>query len=212
MKYFRFLIAFSLLFMSQSLLAQRATQVLASGSPVTWLGLDFSKVNFKGDPKFKKSYMAPFLVDELNELMITEAEKFNVGEMLGKTAVVTKINITMDHNSTLDLPALVADSLGQDYRLTGDDITEIVSSYDFKGNRGIGLMFNIETLNKKTQQGVVWVTFLDMGTKEVIVSERLMAEAGGSGIRNFWAGSIYHMMVEVRKTELKKWRAKYSTK
>lgn len=209
----RILIIFFLLCFAQWVFAQSARDVFNPNFPVTWLGLDFSQSRFIGDQaKFKTIYNAQNLFDALNDLMLSEKDKFDVGKMLGKQKLTFKLDVTIAHNSRLDIASLLADSLGVHNHLNPGDIETIVQGYDFEGNTGIGLMFNIESFNKTISEALIWVTFINMDTKEILFTEKLGQEPGGFGLRNYWAGAIYDMMKRVRKTEFKKWQLKYGSK
>ena len=81
----RILIILFLLCFAQWVFAQRARDVFNPNFPVTWLGLDFSQSRFIGDQaKFKTIFNAQNLFDALNDLMLSEKDKFDVGKMLGK--------------------------------------------------------------------------------------------------------------------------------
>ena len=209
----RILIILFLLCFAQWVFAQRARDVFNPNFPVTWLGLDFSQSRFIGDQaKFKTIFNAQNLFDALNDLMLSEKDKFDVGKMLGKQKLTFKLDVTRAHNTKLDVASLLADSLATHNHLEPGDIEKIVRGYDFEGNTGIGLMFNIESFNKTLSEALIWVTFINMDTKEILFTEKLGQEPGGFGLRNYWAGAIYDMMKRVRRTEFKKWQLKYGSK
>src|SRR5579872_5288122 len=163
------LIILFFLCLAQSLLAQRARDVFNPGLPITWLGLDFSQSRFIGDHgKFKSVYNTQNLFSALNDLMLFEKEKYDVGKMLGKQQVIFKLNITRGHNARLDVASLLADSTGSHHHLKQADIEAIVRGYDFERNRGVGLMFNIESFNKTVSEALIWVTFINMTTNEIL--------------------------------------------
>lgn len=199
--------------LSQAVFAQRARNVFSPQTAIAWLGIDFSQARFIGDyKKFRTEADALRLMEALNELMIIEKTKYDVRKMLRKQNVYLKLDVTIDHNKTINIGALLADSLKSHDHLVIDNIKEIVSQYSFKGNTGIGLMYNVETFNKKKSEALIWVTFINMDTKDVIFSERLGQEPGGFGLRNFWAGAIDDMMSRVRRKKIKEWELKYLNK
>jgi hypothetical protein len=71
------------------------------------------------------------------------------------------------------------------------------------------LIFNVESLNKLIEEGSFWVTFVNMGTKEVLFTERLTAPPSGFGMRNFWAGSVNGVLAKIKKKEFENWRKKH---
>ena len=213
MRYLRILAVLGFMLVSNASFSQRANDVFNTSLPITWLGLDFSQARFIGDYyKFTSIHDAKNLIDALNDLMIKEPEKFDVAKMLGKKEAILRVDITQKHNNALDLALLLADSTGQHNHLKKEDIETIVKFYDFKGLKGLGVMINVETFNRKIPMALVWVTFVNIGTGEVIFTEKLEQPPAGFGIRNYWAGAIYETMVRVRKKELKKWQLLYMNK
>ena len=95
-------------------------------------------------------------------------------------------------------------------RLKRSDIEEIVASYDFKGKSGLGLMFNIETFSKTDEEASMFVTFINMDSKEVLFTERMTSKPGGFGLRNFWGRSIYGVIEAMKKSQFDMWRKKSS--
>jgi hypothetical protein len=53
---------------------------------------------------------------------------------------------------------------------------------------GLGIVFIVDRLVKldKKGQGAVYVVAFDIGTREVLFSERETGRAAGFGFRNFW--------------------------
>jgi len=213
MKKLKFLAVVAFLIVSTASFSQRANDVFNTALPITWLGLDFSQARFIGDHyKFTSVHDARNLIDAWNELMIKEPAKFDIAKMLGKKQAILRVDVTQTHNNALDMALLLADSTGQHNHLKKDDIETIVKFYDFKGLKGLGVMFNVETFNRKIPMALVWVTFVNMETGEVIFTEQMEQAPGGFGIRNYWAGAIYETMVRVRKKELEKWQLAYMNK
>ena len=209
MKSKRLLLLFIMCF-TQPGIAQRTLDVFNPYTPIAWLGLDFTLARFIGDhSRFTSIPRTQFLLEDLNDLMVNEKDKYDVGKMLGKGEVEMKINVTKDHNAALDIDAVLADSLGAHHHLHQEEIQAIVESYEFKNNAGMGVMFIIESFNKKQDEALIWITFINMDTKEVLMTEKLGQSPVGFGLRNYWAGAIYGIMVRVRKSEYKKWQAKY---
>jgi trans-2-enoyl-CoA reductase len=83
---------------------------------------------------------------------------------------------------------------------------------NYKGDvkkEGIGLSFIVENFNKGSQMATVYVTFFDIASKKVLISEKLSGKAMGIGMRNYWAGAIKAMLKQIDLTEYKNWKTKY---
>jgi hypothetical protein len=191
--------------------AQSKSEVFNPGTPVTWLGLDFSEAKFIGDrERLGSESDLHHLLDALNELMVKEADKYNVAAALKKKSVENAIEVTTEHNAGLDVLSMIS-SDGKDHvHLSPEGVQNIISQYDFKGKSGIGLMLNVESFNKLVEEGSFWVTFIDMGSKEILFTERVTAPPSGFGMRNYWAGSVNGVLTKIKKKEFDNWKKKHA--
>jgi hypothetical protein len=190
--------------------AQTKSDVFNPDTEITWLGLDFTGAKFIGDrERLGSTSDIRHLLDALNELMVKEADKYNVAAALKRKQVQNAIEVTMEHNAELDILSLISAEGNDHVHLSPDLVEQIISDYDFKGKSGIGLLFNVESLNKLIEEGSFWVTFVNMGTKEVLFTERLTAPPSGFGMRNFWAGSVNGVLAKIKKKEFENWRKKH---
>jgi hypothetical protein len=196
--------------LSSSTFAQNKSDVFDPNTQITWLGLDFTGAKFIGDrERLGSESDLHHLLDALNELMVKEADKYNVAAALKRNTVDIAIEITAEQNAGLDVLSMIS-SDGKDHiHLNPDAVQEIISSYDFKEKSGIGLMLNVESFNKLIEEGSFWVTFVNMATKEILFTERLTAPPSGFGMRNFWAGSVNGVLTKIKKKEFENWKKKH---
>jgi hypothetical protein len=198
-----------ILILNTTLFAQNQNDVFNNNTPISWLGLDFSEALLIGDTeKFKDDQTIKDFITSLNALMISEADKYNIAEVFQKTKVENAVEVTDEQNRSIKVESLRSSSLKSSH-LSPEAIQKIVSQYNFKGKDGIGLMFNIDSFNKFTEQGSLWITFVNMRTKKVIMTELLLDKPRGFGIRNYWAGCIYAILKQVKKVEFESWKEKY---
>jgi len=66
------------------------------------------------------------------------------------------------------------------------DIAEMVRGYKLKNTQGVGLVFIMDRLVKMQETGCMYVVFFDVGSRNILHSERVCAPAGGMGFRNYW--------------------------
>ncbi|MEP6738671.1 MAG: hypothetical protein ABJA70_24315 [Chryseolinea sp.] len=190
--------------------AQSKSEVFKKEEPVTWLGLDFSHNKFIGDrEKFGSESDVRKLMEAWNDLIIKEADKYNIAKAIDRSKVEYAVEVTNEHNAEQDVMSMFSDSEKDYLHLKVADVEQLISGYDFKGKTGIGLMFVVESFNKTNVEGSVFVTFINMGTREVLFTERVTAEPGGFGMRNYWAGSIREVIEKIRKKDFSNWRKKY---
>ncbi len=197
-------------FITAAAFAQDKREIFSPSTEITWLGVDFSGAKLIGDrERLGSESDIRHLLDAINELMIKEADKYNVAAAIQKKKVENGTQVANEHNAELDVMAMLS-SDGKDHiHLKPMDVEEIISTYDFKGLTGIGLIFNVESFNKLIEEGSFWITFVNMDTKEVLFTERLVAPPSGFGMRNFWAGAVNGAIAKIKKKEFENWRIKH---
>ena len=207
----RTLIVFMLsILFSFSAVSQDKADVFNPNTEITWLGLDFTGAKFIGDrERLGSESDIRHLIDAINELMIKEADKYNVAAAIQKKKVENAIEVTNEHNAELDVLTLISSEGNDHIHLNPSEVEGIIAGYDFKGKSGIGLIFNVESFNKLIEEGSFWITFVNMGNKEVLFTERLTAPPSGFGMRNFWAGSVNGVLAKIKKKEFENWRKKH---
>jgi hypothetical protein len=190
--------------------SQDKADVFNPNTEITWLGLDFTGAKFIGDrERLGSESDIRHLIDAINELMIKEADKYNVAAAIQSKKVENAIEVTNEHNAELDVLTMIS-SEGKDHiHLNPSEVEAIIAGYDFKGKSGIGLIFNVESFNKLIEEGSFWITFVNMSNKEVLFTERLTAPPSGFGMRNFWAGSVNGVLAKIKKKEFENWRKKH---
>jgi hypothetical protein len=193
--------------------AQEMQDIFNRKANITWLGLDFSGAKFIGDrERFGSHSDVHLLMGAWNDLLLKEADKFDIGLAIDKIKVEEDFSITKSHNAELDPGDFFSNSEGDYLHLRPNDILRIVAGYDFKGKTGLGVMVIVESFNKLKKEGSVWITFVDMGRKDVFFAERVTGEPGGAGLRNYWANAIHDAFKRTQKKEFEMWRKKYYRK
>ena len=207
-------IFFSLLMLaSVNSFAQDIKDIFERNTEITWLGLDMTGAKLIGDrQRWGSTSDVMHLMEAWNDIMIKEHDKFNLKSAIQKDALDEGFDVTKEHNAGLDISEIFSDDKNDHVRLKANDIAAIVAEYDFKKNKGIGVMFNVESFNKLEDEAVVWVTFVNMDTKEVFFTERMTGGPGGAGLRNFWANSIYDIITKIKRKEYENWKKKYYRK
>lgn len=186
---------------------QTKSDVFRKEVAVTWLGLDFTSAKLIGDrERFGGESDVRHLMEAWNALILAEPEKFDVAKSIGRPKLENAIEVTDEQNSTLDVMSMFSDSEKDHLHIKPSDVEQIIADYDFKGKSGIGLMFVVESFNKIKEEGSIYVTFINMDSKEVLFTERMVAEPKGIGMRNFWAGAVYAIITKIQKKQFEMWR------
>lgn len=177
---------------------------------VTWYGIDYSHAKIVGyvsqfgmkvpvtEEDIRDRYYA-----EWNYLILDEPEKFNIAEMIYRESVVKDISMVKQLNAAVATDSIEA-KITPYY--TPKEIQNFVSAYPIKDKAGIGLIFIAESMNKVKIEAYYHVVFFKMDTKEILLQERIKGVPGGSGTRNYWAGSYYSVMENVKEVAYPKWK------
>ncbi len=207
---------------AQSLLAQTKADIFDKNIPVTWLGVDYSLTTFIGTPINSGVAFSPWTVvkktdqgivtkDEFrdsftvqwNQLFIDEEKKYNVAKAIDRSSVNYAIDVCVNANKKLTQKEFFSNNPGDFHTKTEADIATAVKNYDFGKNEGIGMMFFVEGMDKGTTQEGIWVTFVDMKSKTVLLTKYVSSGGQGSGFRNYWAKPLY---VALKEMDIKKWQ------
>jgi hypothetical protein len=197
MNKFLLLIVFCLA-LSFQINAQLNTSDIFEVNEITWYGLDFSNVRLIGaigfkDPEKIKSYY----FDAWNSLIIYEPNKYKLDKFFHKDSVKQYLGIVTDRNTLPNLDKLVTET---EYSFGAEKVMQIISEYDSGEKEGVGLVFIVESLNKYEEKAIIWVTFFNIETKQVLLTEKLDGKAEGYGFRNFWAGAYHRVMKSAYKS------------
>lgn len=183
-----------------------------SESPLTYLGIDFSKsrvIDIGNADDIRNR-----LYGSINDLIVDEPKKFDLKGAFRKSNIEHDFSAVKKNNGKINLNDIISTNSADFNRLKESDITTIVKDLDLSGKNGVGLLFVMEAMRKVDKKGesAIWVTLIDMKTKKVLMTERMEAKAaGGFGFRNFWASTIKEVIDEIDKKKYKEWRAKYGS-
>jgi hypothetical protein len=186
-----------------SLAGQSKREALETNS-ILWFGLDFSEARFTGKFDFKSPYeLKEKYIPQWNQLMLHEAEKYNIRQFYRKTDVKSDFGDVYRNNEAIDETQIILGAEGISYEITEETIQKIVSGYVTEYD-GYGLVLIVENFNKIQVKASVWVTFFYIPTKEVVFTKRVIAEPAGFGLRNYWAGAIHNIM-KISSTSMEEW-------
>lgn len=176
-----------------------ATALLSYGqnnniSEVTFYGVDFSMVKVFGADESGAQFKNAF--NGINKLFITEPKKYNIPKYMGVRVNEILQDAVNGKNDEINISKL---HTTVSYNIATDDmIQEVVDKFPVEDENGAGLIFIAEFLDKVNNQGYYKVVFFDKHTKEILKIKSGKGKAKGSGLRNFWAGSIYDMMKKMK--------------
>jgi hypothetical protein len=207
------LFAFVLLFGSSTrIFSQTLKDVFNnSESPLTYLGIDFTKARLldigNADDIRNRLY------GSINELIVTEPKKFDLIGAFSKSNVDHDFSAVTKNNGKINMNDIISTNTADFDRLKESDIAAVVKALDLSGKTGVGLLFVMEAMRKVDKKGdaAIWVTLVDMKTKKILMTERIVEKATGIGFRNYWASTIKEVIDDIEKKKYKEWRTKYGS-
>jgi hypothetical protein len=191
--------------------AQSNADVFDTNVPVYFLGVDFSSARLVAEEGTWNESEVHSFMRSINQVIINEPAKYRVAAAVGRISVENHTKVANTRNDGIKATELLLKENDHIDPLKPSDISKVMKGYDYQGLRGLGLIFNVEHFNKYSLQGVVWVTFVDMQTGKVLITERMEAKPKGFGLRNFWAATIYQTIKGMESKEFSVWRKKYET-
>lgn len=185
--------------------AQRNYNIFNSEVRITWLGLDFTQMKYIGDASqfqgignISSGEIRDQLIPAWNDLFIDERKKYSIAEAINRIDVKFAVDITAKVNSTIETSFFETDTLAYQL-LSREKINQLINTYDFKQKEGIGLLFFIEGMHNEKKEMSVYVTFVDMTAKNVLLAKRVTGKAAGiTGFRNFWAKSLLDIIAQIK--------------
>jgi hypothetical protein len=201
------LLATAVMVFSAAPKAQYTTADVFKTEYITFYGLDFSNIRLIGTDGFSNPYVIKTqLFDSWNNLFLSESDKYDIAKTFYKSGVKTSLDLVSERNTMPDPLELV---INKDYSFGEDKVRAIIREYDTGVDEGIGLVFIMESFDKRAEMGYFWVTFFDQSNNEVLFAKHVGGKAGGFGIRNYWAKSYYNVMKDIGKKLWNEWSKAY---
>ena len=162
---------------------------------ITFYGVDYSLVRVYGASESPTQFRTAFAA--INDLCITEPKKYDISKFTGKKLNEISLDAVSEVNHKINLHDLVTTT--PDYTLDATQITQAVRRLPIKkGAEGTGAVVVAQLLNKADNRGTYELVYFDVATREIIDGITLSGKAGGFGLRNFWAGSLYKALKDLR--------------
>ena len=160
---------------------------------LVWCGLDYSKVKMIGSMDFRRpEQIFPARLADWNGLFMKE--------MLPKVEGITKslrtdLSAVQARNEKATSKQIEREDGSREEKvlsthITETDIAATIRSYELKQRQGLGLVFIMDRLVKLQETGCLFVVFFDIDSREVLLSQRVCAEADGSSFRSHWFNPI----------------------
>jgi hypothetical protein len=197
----------------QSLTAQTLKDVFTSSeTSILYLGIDFTQARLMGEAATSGIDMRDKYFPGINDLVVNEPKRYDLAKAFNKTTINNDLGIVAKRNKKINAEDIISTNSSDYIRLTEADINKLVTGIDFEKKKGLGLLFIMEGMSKMQKGASIWVTFIDMGTKKVLMTERIENKTnGGFSVRNYWANTVFNLIETIEKKKYKEWKQKYGS-
>lgn len=170
--------------------------------PLVFLGIDYSYAKLNGE-----DFVNPKgLFNELNEILVKEKGKYDMNGAVRRSNLPYQFGIIDKRNEAID-EKTVFENIND--VISFNDIQNIVDEYDMAStgvNDGLALVLICDNMSKPRADAAYYYVVFDVASKKVVISDRLIGRAGGSGLRNYWAKGIYNTIVMLRDRKYGQWK------
>ncbi|NLR66014.1 hypothetical protein HGH92_17035 [Chitinophaga varians] len=173
-------------------------------TPFTWLGVDFTQARLLGDAAatdINRHFTG------INDVIRNEPKKYDVKGAFHRSSVDFDLSETNARNAEVNVDKMKSENPGDYNHLKPEDVTKLVKGYKFGDKKGIGVLFVMEAMSKTEKEAAMYVTVVDMGTHNVLMTERMTGKAQGFGFRNYWAYTVHKVLEHI---DYKKLKEKYA--
>jgi len=169
---------------------------IANIESFSFYGVDYSQsrvYSAEEEPeKMKKAF------SDINLLFVSEADKYNLATYTGKK--VNKVDVQAVSASNQNIPSGNVKTTDANYSINDANITTVLKNLKISdSDSGTGFVVVAQLLNKATAIASYQMVFFDIKTRNVVTKFKLTGEAGGFGLRNYWAGSVDNALKKVKK-------------
>ena len=173
-----------------------------------YLGIDFTLTRLINDEASNPTVIQSQQFNGINYLIIKENKKYDVQEAYRRQIWLVNTKEVEARNNKANPDELKSTNEADLTRLNKTDIDNLVSKFDFRNQKGYGILLIVEGLSKSSKLATIWFTLINMGEAKVLVTERVDGKLGsGFGFRNYWASAIKNAISEVKHTYYDQWKS-----
>ena len=163
---------------------------------IKFYGVDFSKAQALGVAESVDQFKEVF--SRINSLFLSEAKKYNIDKFF-KVNSTTAVRQLDEVNYKIVSSSFYGEA--DDYQISEAELAQEIKELPITDTEGTGLVFVAELLSKTANKGTYHIVFFDIASRDIIDTWKATGKAGGFGLRNYWAGSIYSVLdgVKIKK-------------
>lgn len=172
----------------------RAQSPAEMPKPFRIYGIDFSRVKICGATESSSEFADAF--ERINLLLLSEPKKYDFERFLGQEVATVDLEPVRRNNAAGHYTL----QFDREPTLSETDLQALAGGYELEAAEGTGVVLVALLLDKPHARATYDVLFFDIRTREPLAVHRMSGKAGGFGLRNYWARSVY----EILKSPIKK--------
>ena len=154
-------------------------------------GVDFSHAKVYAAEESVQDFARAF--EAINLLLVREPEKYNFYNFCGCTVdlvldPIMKVLSTADYSNLKTYSKLYPEI----------DYAKCVKEYNLPQKEGVGVVLFAKFLDKPAGNAIYTIVVFDVATREIQIQQDVSGSAGGFGLRNYWAKSIFVILCDYR--------------
>jgi hypothetical protein len=162
---------------------------------IVFYGFDMTYLKLTNKGKIGDGIIiAPKYMSAWNEALTKDMLPIQkISDWMGKSSIFIG-NSVFDNYTYSDMQNFVTAS---NYCISFEDLQKVVKSYVLREKEGLGMVVNLENFNKEREYALIYVTFFDIKTREILFAAEVSGEAGGGGMTKHWATGVENAFREM---------------
>jgi len=155
---------------------------------LVFYGFDFTYLKLSNPRKVGDGvFIVPKYFPAWNEMLTKDLLPIaKISSWMGKPGIFVGSSV-YEYSTYADIHNFVS---SVNFCLPFEDLQTIVQSYVLREKQGVGMVINLVNFNKEKEYSLIYVTFFDIETREIMFAAEVSGNAGGSGMTKHWASGV----------------------
>lgn len=162
---------------------------------IVFYGFDMTYLKLSNKGKIGDGVIiAPKYMSAWNEALTYDMLPISkISDWMGKNSIFVG-NSVFEYHTYADIQNFVT---SVNYCIQYEDLKKIVKAYVLREKEGMGMVINLANFNKEREYSLIYVTFFDIKTREILFAAEVSGSAGGSGMTKHWASGVMNAFREM---------------
>lgn len=179
---------------STSPTVSRMSSLSVPNGDIFFYGVDFSAVKLYGAGESNDNFAKAFT--GINEIFVIESKKFDFRELTNRPVSNYPVP-AQERNGNISWSDIRTSNPSPQKA----SIENMIKSYRLPHQNGKGIVLIAWVLNKPKGKATYELVVFDIQTRRILYNVEAIGDAGGAGLRNYWANSVFSI---IRDKKLRK--------